>query len=48
MDVIPLKFFKDFESKVSTYVVVQGVWRQKFMFQFDLTGRNIQARFGLL
>ena len=26
---------------------VQGVRTQKFMFQFALTDRNIQARFGL-
>ena len=26
---------------------VQGVRRQKFMFQFALTDRNSQARFGL-
>ena len=26
---------------------LQGVQRQKFMFQFALTYRNIQARFGL-
>ena len=35
------------ENTFLILMVLQGVRTQKFMFQFALTDRNIQARFGL-
>ena len=44
-----LTFFKwpPMSSPARNYVHIQGVQGQIFMFQFALTDRNMQARFGL-